>query len=145
LKFGDNLFFETLVSVQRYPQERISTLGAAMKTALIVSAFVLGVVLAPYADANRADRRQHRQGARIQHGTESGSINAKESARLKRGQERIQRAEDKAMSDGDMTAKEKVKLERMQDHQSRKIRQFKNNNNDGAVPQSQLPPAGQTE
>lgn len=116
-----------------------------MKNAMILSALTLGIALAPTADASRADRRQERQSARIQRGTDSGSINSKEAARLKRGQARIQRLEQKALSDGAISAKEKAKIERMQDHESRKIYQFKNNSNDNAAPQSQLPPPNQTE
>lgn len=37
------------------------------------------------------------------------------------GQQRIQKAEDKAMADGKMTKKERARLEHMQDQQSRAI------------------------
>jgi hypothetical protein len=40
---------------------------------------------------------------------------------LQKGQDRVQKGEDKAMADGKMTKKERVKMEHMQDQQSKKI------------------------
>lgn len=116
-----------------------------MKTALLASTLAIGLLFAAQAEAGRADRRQDRQGARIEKGLTSDSINDKEAARLKRRQGRIEKAEQKAMSDGELSGREKAKIEKMQDHQSKSIFRAKHNNNGAAAPQSQLPNPGQSE
>ncbi|MDH4174845.1 MAG: hypothetical protein OEV97_13990, partial [Betaproteobacteria bacterium] len=50
-----------------------------------------------------------------------GTLNEREAARLERGQERVQKMEDKASADGKLSAKERVRIERAQDKQSRRI------------------------
>jgi hypothetical protein len=40
---------------------------------------------------------------------------------LEKGQEHVQKAENKAMADGKMTKKERARIEHMQDQQSKQI------------------------
>ena len=58
---------------------------------------------------------------RIDQGVKSGQLNKKEAARLEKGQERIQKMENKAMADGKMTKKERAAIEKAQDRESRRI------------------------
>ncbi len=67
------------------------------------------------------DRREARQERRIQQGVESGQLNQKEAARLERGQQRVEKMEAKAKSDGVVTAKERARIQHQQDVQSRHI------------------------
>lgn len=69
----------------------------------------------------RVDQRQANQEARIEQGVKSGELTKKEAAKLKAGQAKVQRKEDKAKADGVVTAKERAGLEHAQDKQSRKI------------------------
>lgn len=48
-------------------------------------------------------------------------LNKGEAARLEKGQEHVQKLEDKALADGKVTAAEKARIERSQDVQSRRI------------------------
>ena len=67
------------------------------------------------------DRRQARQGERIQQGVASGELNRREAKRLEKGQNRVDRIEDKAKADGNVTAKERARLQQAENRQSRRI------------------------
>lgn len=69
----------------------------------------------------RVDQRQANQEARIQQGVQSGQLTDREAARLEKGQDRVQAAEDRAKADGKVTKAERVKLDAKQDRQSRRI------------------------
>lgn len=71
--------------------------------------------------APRADQRQVNQDARIQQGTQSGSLTQKEAANLEKGQTHVQNVESKAAADGKVTAQEKARIEHAQDQQSKRI------------------------
>jgi CRISPR/Cas system-associated endoribonuclease Cas2 len=75
----------------------------------------------------RVDQRQANQEARIQQGVKSGELTPKETAKLEKGQDKVQKMEDKAVADGKVTPKERAKLERAQNKQSKKIAKKKNN------------------
>lgn len=75
----------------------------------------------------KVDARQANQEARIQQGVKSGSLTTKEAAKLEKGQDKVQKMEDKAKADGKVTAKERAKLAKAQDKQSRKIAKQKQN------------------
>ena len=106
---------------------------------------VLGLVLAmPFvAQAQtpatpRVDQRQANQEARIEQGAKSGALTPKEAARLEKGQDRVEKMEDKAKADGKVTPKERAHLANAQDRQSARIARQKHDrqtdgNHDGKV------------
>ena len=69
----------------------------------------------------RADQRQANQEKRIEQGVQSGQLNAREAARLGKGQAKVQKVEDRAKADGKVTRKERAALHHAQDKQSRHI------------------------
>ena len=75
----------------------------------------------------RVDQRQANQEARIQQGVKSGELTPKEAATLEKGQDKVQKMENKAVADGKVTPKERARLERAQNKQSKKIAKKKNN------------------
>ena len=79
------------------------------------------------AAADRIDRREARQHARIVDGIHSGRLTRVEAARLRAGQRHVHRAERRIERDGVVTLRERARLERMQDRQSRVIHRLKHN------------------
>ena len=84
------------------------------------------------------DKRQANQEARIQQGVQSGQLTQREAARLEKGQERVQKMEDKAKADGVVTKKERARIQHAQDVQSRHIAKQKHDrqhdlNHDGKM------------
>ena len=73
------------------------------------------------ADTPGIDQRQANQEQRIDKGIASGHLTEQEANRLSNQQERINRMEDRAKSDGVVTKKERKKLHTGQDRASRKI------------------------
>lgn len=96
-----------------------------MKTArtLIAAVALVAPLLAAAQTTStpRVDQRQVNQEARIQQGTQSGSLTQKEAANLEKGQTHVQNMENKAMADGKVTKKEAGRIEHAQDQQSKKI------------------------
>jgi hypothetical protein len=84
--------------------------------ALALPAFAQGT-----ASTQRIDKRQANQERRIEQGEKSGQLTDKEAARLREGQARVQKAEDRAAADGTVTRRERVRIEHKQDQQSRRI------------------------
>lgn len=82
---------------------------------------------AVFGDTNRIDQRQQNQDARIDAGVAAGQLNATEQKRLEAGENRIQRAEDRAKADGNVGAGEARRIERMENRESRKIQRLRNN------------------
>lgn len=81
---------------------------------MITAALVAALALPEFVVAQsttRIDKRQEKQDQRIRKGVDSGQLNQKEAAGLEKGQERVQKLEDKALEDGKMTTKEKVRIE----------------------------------
>ncbi|TSA11925.1 MAG: hypothetical protein D4R74_12375 [Betaproteobacteria bacterium] len=93
--------------------------------AAIVLAALPALALAQATPATPAtpgiDKRQANQERRIQQGVKSGELNAREAARLEKGQAKIQRMEDKAKADGVVTAQERKRIQHAQDVQSKRI------------------------
>jgi hypothetical protein len=96
--------------------------------ALLTIAFAAAPVWAQSStDTPRIDKREAIQTDRIEQGMNSGSLTPGETARLDRGQARIQGGEAAAKADGKMTRRERLALTREQNHQSRKIYRLKHN------------------
>jgi CRISPR/Cas system-associated endoribonuclease Cas2 len=98
-----------------------STILAALVTAAVLP------VAAQTPSTPRVDQRQANQEARIQQGVKSGELTPKEAAKLEKGQDKVEKMENKAVADGKVTPKEQAKLERAQNKQSKKIAKKKNN------------------
>ena len=100
-----------------------------MKTARTLTAAVALVApllaAAQTTSTPRVDQRQVSQEARIQQGTQSGSLTQKEAANLEKGQTHVQNMENKAMADGSVNKKEAGRIEHAQDQQSKKIERQK--------------------
>ena len=93
-----------------------------LRTALV--SLVLAAPLAAFAQSTatpRFDQRQANQERRIEQGEQSGALTARESARLERGQDRLQAKEDKAKADGVVTRRERAGLQLAEDKQSARI------------------------
>jgi len=67
------------------------------------------------------DQRQANQEKRIDQGIASGQLNQREANRLERDQNRINRMEDRAKSDGVVTKKERARIGAAQNRTSRHI------------------------
>ena len=84
------------------------------------------------------DQRQTNQEQRIQQGVQSGSLTPNEAARLERGQDRLQKMEDKVKSDGVVTRQEHARLQHAENVESKRIYRQKHDrqhdfNHDGKV------------
>lgn len=77
--------------------------------------------------AQRVDRRQAHQAARIDQGLASGELTRREEHRLEHQQEHIANVETRVERDGQVTGKEAVRLEHAQDRASRNIYRKKHN------------------
>ena len=75
----------------------------------------------------RIDNREDHQADRIQQGMDSGALTPKETARLDRGQARVQTDEANAKADGKVTSRERAQITRAQNHQSHVIKRLKHN------------------
>ncbi|HEX3632488.1 MAG TPA: hypothetical protein VHZ01_08280 [Casimicrobiaceae bacterium] len=95
--------------------------------ALLIIAFAAAPVWAQSTDTPRIDKREAKQADRIEQGMNSGALTPGETARLDRGQARIQAGEAAAKADGKVTKRERLALTRAQNHQSRKIYRLKHN------------------
>jgi hypothetical protein len=103
-----------------------------MKT-LIASAVLTLAAAASFAQATGAasaatpgiDKRQANQEKRIDQGIASGELNKRETRRLEKQQARINRAENKAKTDGVVTTVERKRLHKMEDKASANIYQQK--------------------
>jgi hypothetical protein len=93
--------------------------------AAAIAVFIANV-WAQTSSTPRTDGRQMSQKARIKAGEASGQLTEKEARKLKRGQNKVQRQENRAMRDGTVTPKERARLEKSQDKESNKITREKN-------------------
>lgn len=84
--------------------------------AMIVSAFALPVLAQTTAPAKDPAATPG-----IDQGVKSGELTQKEAARLEKGQDKVQKVEDKAKADGVVTAKERKRIHKVEDNQSKKI------------------------
>ena len=95
-----------------------------MKTSLIAAAFAALVAVPAFADSAATtgiDQRQANQERRIDQGVASGELNARETARLERGQQRVENMETRAKSDGVVTKGERARIQARQNLQSKRI------------------------
>jgi hypothetical protein len=86
-------------------------------------------------DGNRPggiERRDARQDQRIHDGVRDGSLTRGEANRLERGQDRINRYEARARSDGVVTPQERNRIDNMQNRESRQI--YADRHNDRTAP-----------
>lgn len=99
------------------------------KLAMALSLLTFSAIAITSEAADRADRRQIRQRARIQNGLQSDEITKGEAHRLRQSARAVRRAEHRIEKDGVVTDKEKARLEKMQDARSRQIYRVKHNDN----------------
>ncbi len=102
---------------------KLRTLAAATLAFAAAGAFAQAAS-APAA-MPRIDQRQANQEKRIDQGIATGELNKRETRRLQKEQNVIDRAENKAKADGTVTQAERRRLHKMQNHASRDIRHQK--------------------
>jgi len=95
---------------------RTKPLLIALLTAVAIPAFAQTAPATP-----RVDQRQANQEQRIEQGVKSGQLTTKEAARLEKGQEHVQKVEDKAKADGTVTKKERARIHQAENVQNRHI------------------------
>lgn len=102
-----------------------------MKLHILFAALLPVVATTAFAQANTQgiDQRQANQERRIDQGIASGELNARETARLERGQDRVDNMENKAKADGVVTARERARIHNAQDRQSARIYRQKHDRN----------------
>lgn len=98
----------------------------------IIAAMTIAITSGLFAASAEAgtpwvDKREHRQAERIWHGIANGSLNARETGKLLRGQARIRAAERRYKADGVVTPRERHRLHRQLNRQNRKIWRKKHN------------------
>ena len=83
----------------------------------------LGAAAPAFADTYEQiiNRRQDRQEERIDQGIKSAEFTRREAARLERGQNHVNRMENRALADGTITQGEFKRIERGQNVESRRI------------------------
>ncbi len=98
---------------------RYQTIAAIFGTVFAMSASA--------ADTAGEVQRNVNQQERIEQGLKSGELNTKEAARLEKGEAKIDKMEQKALSDGNLSAQEKARIGRAQNVESKKIYDAKHN------------------
>ena len=101
-------------------------LAIALSTLAMTSLSALGQTTSS-TDTPRIDAREATQAARIQQGAATGALTPAETARVDRGQARVQSAEAAAKADGTVTNGERAAITHAQNHQSRVIKRLKHN------------------
>lgn len=91
------------------------------KTLVAALALIVPMLAAAQTSTPRIDARQDRQEARIDRGVQSGALTEKEAAKLDRGQEQVQRLENRALVDGTVNQRERTRIEHAQDVQSQRV------------------------
>ena len=91
------------------------------RTALAALLAAAALPLAAQTATPRIDQREANQQSRIEQGVQSGQLTPKETAKLERGQAKVEKMEAKAKSDGVVTAKDRKKITKAQNKQSKKI------------------------
>ena len=72
-------------------------------------------------------RREENQQNRIAQGIGSGQLTAGETARLEHGEQKIERARERALSDGKLSWREKKRLRHRENKESHRIYRLKHN------------------
>ena len=100
---------------------RFTTLTFLTLTFVAGSAFPIA-----HAEGLIAQREENQQ-KRIGQGIDSGQLTAGEAARLEKGEQKLEQARQKALSDGKMTWPEKKRLTHRENKLSHRIYHFKHN------------------
>lgn len=87
----------------------------------IASTVVVPHDAAAQTNTPRIDQREANQAKRIEQGVASGELNQREAARMRNGQNRVIKMEDRAKADGVVTAQERAKILKVQNQQSKRI------------------------
>ena len=102
-----------------------------MRPARWIVSSVMALVVAGFivqdAQAGRVLRRERRQQGRIEEGEKSGELTQGEANRLEKGEGRIEKSREAALSDGHMDKSERQHLRRMENRESRRIYRDKHN------------------
>lgn len=77
--------------------------------------------------AGEVKNREENQQDRIAQGVNSGALTPGETARLEKGEQKIEADRQKALADGKLTPQEKRKLNREENKESKKIHKLKHN------------------
>jgi hypothetical protein len=99
---------------------------ASVGTALTLAVLSLSA-LAQQPSQYNINARQANQERRIDQGVRSGELTPRETRRLERGQNHINRMEDRAKADGVVTPREHRRIAHAQNRQSRRIFRAKHN------------------
>jgi hypothetical protein len=91
----------------------------------LISLSAMAQAPAPGTNTPRVDQRQANQEQRIDAGVASGALTPRETRRLTREQDVIDRVENKAKADGSVTAQERKRLHHLQNRASRDIKHQK--------------------
>ncbi len=97
---------------------------------LLMSGLVFALIVgfaAPAMWAGEVKNREENQQDRVAQGVKSGQLTAGETARLEKGEAKIENNRQKALADGTMTRKEKRKLNHEENKESKKIYRAKHN------------------
>jgi predicted amidophosphoribosyltransferase len=94
-----------------------------MKVSKWILGLAAGALLLPAAVAQNGpiQHRKYNQQKRIAQGVRSGSLTARETARLERNQVRLNHEERRMKSDGNFTARERARVTHQQNRLSRQI------------------------
>lgn len=96
-----------------------------MKSILMIGAAATvltgSLAFAENAETPGINQRQANQERRIDQGTASGQLNAREANRLDRQQDKVGKMENKAKADGVVTKKERARIHDAQDRASKNI------------------------
>ena len=95
--------------------------------------------------APRNQNRENMQQNRIKQGIKSGELTAREALKLKKGQKKVDRMQNKALEDGNLTPEEKMRIEKAQDLQSKRIYKQKHDKQERKDGKAKGGEAGQTE
>ena len=104
----------------------------SLTLAAVAAALSLGAAAPAFADTYQRiiDGRQDRQEERIDQGIKSGELTRREAARLERGQNHVNRMENRALADGTISRGEFKRIERAQNVESRRIYHQKHDRQD---------------
>jgi len=94
----------------------------------VLSAGLLAAGGASAQSMSSIDAREAAQQERIERGIRDGSLTRGEARQLERGEQRIERYEQRARADGVVTSQERQRLDRMLDHEGRDI--YRDTHND---------------
>lgn len=101
-----------------------------MRIRLTAVALFISTVFASHVVAQTVGsevQRDINQESRVEQGLKSGQLSTGETAKLERGEAKIDRMESKALKDGNLGTQEAARIQRAQNQQSEAINQAKHN------------------